>query len=102
MSVVDAFEAVELGDMEALRAALDSGFDVNATREGMSLLQCAVDAEVDAHVQTGAALHVDATALLVARGADPRIVPTGGISAEHFAFQTGHWLALELFRRVVH
>lgn len=98
MIVINEFEAIEVGDLEALRSALDAGADVNAVRDGLSLLQHALDIEVDTHVQTGQPLHVDATALLIARGADPFMVPPGGISAEHFAFQAGHWLAMEIFK----
>lgn len=94
---MDAFEAVEVGDLVALRSVLDAGADVNGIRDGLSLLQHALDIEVDTHVQTGRPLHVDATALLIARGADPFLVPAGGISAEHFAFESGHWLAMEIF-----
>jgi hypothetical protein len=96
---MDPFVAVEIGDLEALRQALDDGFDVNSERDGLTLLQYAIDVEADSHTQTGAPLHVDATALLFARGADPKRVPHGGISAEHMAFQLGHWLAMELFSR---
>jgi hypothetical protein len=94
---MDPFEAIELGDLDALRAALDGGCDVDLVRNGMTLLQHAIDVEADSHAQTGKPLHVDATALLVTRGADFRLVPPGGISAEHLAAQSGHWLALEIF-----
>jgi hypothetical protein len=96
---MDPFVAIEIGDLEALRQALDAGCSVDSERDGLTLLQYAIDVEADAHAQTGKALHVDATALLIARGADPKRVPQGGISAEHMAFQLGHWLALELFNR---
>ncbi len=95
---MDAFEAIEVGDLTALRAALDAGVDVNLVRDGLTLLHAAIDVEADNHAQTGEPLHVDATALLIARGADPSLVPPGGISAEHFALHTGHWLAQELFK----
>ncbi len=94
---MDPFEAIEVGDLDALRAALDGGCDVNLSRDGITLLHHAVDVEADSHVQRGEGLHVDATALLLARGADPRLVPPGSISAEHFALQHRHWLAVELF-----
>lgn len=96
----EAFSAIERGDLTALRAALDAGIDVHSSVGGLSLLHLAIDAEADAHAQTGQPLHVDATALLVARGADPQLVQPGSISAEHFATQVGHWLALELFARL--
>lgn len=96
---MDPFLAVELGDVKALKEALDSGADANQERHGMTLLQYALDVELDSHTQTGEPLHVDATALLLARGADPRRRSGGGtgVSAEHMAFVSGHWLALELF-----
>ncbi len=97
---VDPFDAIEAGDLDALRAALNAGCDVNLARNGMTLLHHALDVEADSDTQTGRGLHVDATALLVARGADHRLVPPGSMSAEHFAVRSGHWLALELFSRV--
>src|SRR6266508_2559629 len=97
---MDPFEAIELGDLDSLRAALDSGLDMSQERDGLTLLHYAIDVESDAHAQTGEPLHVDATALLVARGADPKRLSSGGrgVSAEHMAFLSDHWLALEIFR----
>lgn len=97
---MDPFEAIELENVEELRVALDQGFDVTAERNGMTLLHYALNAEIDSHTQTGEPLHVDATALLLARGADPKWRPNGGagMSAEHMALVDQHWLALELFR----
>jgi hypothetical protein len=45
-------------------------------------------------------LHVDVTAFLLARGADPDRLSGGGtgVSARHMALVRGHWLADELFK----
>lgn len=96
------FDALDADDLPALKAALDAGADVNAERDGVSLLQVAMDSELDAHAQTGEPLHVDATALLLARGADPfrRTAGGAGTTAEHVAFLNGHWLAMELIEAV--
>ena len=65
----------------------------------MTLLHHAIDIELDASNRPGVSLHVDITAFLLARGADPtRKSHQGrGLSAEHMAFVEGHWLAMELF-----
>jgi hypothetical protein len=90
-----AHHAVEIEDLEALRDLLDQGADVNEERQGLTLLHHAIDVEIDGHTQTGEPLHVDVTAYLLARGADPRRCSDGGsgISAEHMALMRGHWLA---------
>lgn len=93
-----AHDAVEMEDLVLLRSLLDGGADVEATELGMTLLQHAVDVEVDGHIRTGGPLHVDATALLLARGADPLAPgPAGMGSALALARKSGHWLAVELF-----
>ncbi|MEV5605770.1 ankyrin repeat domain-containing protein [Streptomyces sp. NPDC052299] len=91
-----ALEREELGE---LRRILDAGDDVHQEWNGFTLLHSAVDGEVDAHVQTGEPLHVDATALLLSKGADPDRPSHGGrgVSARHMAFVSGHWLASDLF-----
>ncbi|WP_218135927.1 hypothetical protein [Nonomuraea jiangxiensis] len=90
--------AVELEDAERLQALLDDGASVHEEHSGLTLLHHAIDVEADGHVQTGDRLHVDMTALLLANGADPRRRSHGGtgVSAEHFAFVRGHWLATRL------
>ncbi|WIX76949.1 ankyrin repeat domain-containing protein [Amycolatopsis carbonis] len=91
--------AVENGDIEALRILLDEGVDVHEEHYGLTLLHHAVDAEIDGHVQTGEPLHVDTTAYLLSRGADP-LRPASGqssITADQMAHERGHWLAVELF-----
>ncbi|WP_431914159.1 ankyrin repeat domain-containing protein [Nonomuraea jabiensis] len=90
--------AVEMDDAEKLQRLLDEGVSVHEEHRGLTLLHHAIDVEVDGHAQTGDRLHVDMTALLLANGADPRWRSHGGagVSAEHFAFVNGHWLATRL------
>jgi hypothetical protein len=90
--------AVEHEDLPALRAVLDSGADVHEEEGALTLLHHAVDVEVDGHNQTGEPLHVDVTAFLLARGADPlrRSGRGSGVSALELAFTMGHWLAHDL------
>lgn len=82
-------------DLPALRDLLDNGADINEESGGLTPLHHAIDVEIDGHVQTGEPLHVDTTAYLLARGADPRR-RSGGVSAEHVAITRGHWLASAL------
>ncbi|WP_338320204.1 ankyrin repeat domain-containing protein [Streptomyces lonarensis] len=74
---------------------MDGGADIHQERNGLTLLHHAIDVEIDGHEQSGEPLHVDVTAYLLARGADPRRRSGGGtgISAEHMALMRGHWLA---------
>lgn len=90
-----AHRAVEMEDIVALRDILDGGADVNEEYRGLTLLHHAIDVESDSHTQTGDPLHVDMTAYLLARGADPTRRPSNdtGVSAEHMALVRGHWLA---------
>lgn len=93
-----AHAAVESEDLVLLRELLDSGVDVEEVDGGLTLLQHAIDVEVDGHTQTGEPLHVDVTAYLLARGADPLASPlaSGAGSALHMAQIAGHWLAVSL------
>ncbi|MEW9549702.1 ankyrin repeat domain-containing protein [Nonomuraea sp. NPDC050783] len=90
--------AVEMDDAEKLQVLLDEGASVHEEHDGLTLLHCAIEGEVDSHAQTGDRLHVDMTALLLANGADPRRRSHGGrgVSAEHFALVNRHWLAARL------
>ncbi|MGW0731196.1 ankyrin repeat domain-containing protein [Streptomyces sp. NPDC002851] len=99
MEMSPARLALEQDDLEELRRLLDAGWDVHEEFDGFTLLHAAVDGEIDGHTQTGEPLHVDATALLLAKGADPLRRSHGGkgLSALHMAFVSGHWLAYELF-----
>lgn len=91
-----AHNAVELEDLVRLRELLDAGHDVEEDAgNGWTLLRHAIDVEIDGHTQTGEPLHVDVTALLLARGADPRRA-CNGIPAVVEAELRGHWLAVEL------
>ncbi|MCG3752285.1 MULTISPECIES: ankyrin repeat domain-containing protein [Amycolatopsis] len=96
--------AVEMSDLPALRDLLDQGVDVDEECNGMTLLQHAIDVEGDGHVQTGTPLHVDLTAYLLARGADPlrRSTDFEQVTAEEMARSYGHWLALALFEAWKH
>ncbi|HET9140065.1 ankyrin repeat domain-containing protein [Actinophytocola sp.] len=90
-----AHQTVEMADLEALRDLLDAGVDIHEEHGGLTLLHHAIDVEIDGHVQTGLPLHVDVTAYLLARGADPRRRSDRGtgVSAEHLARVSRHWLA---------
>ena len=61
------------------------------------MLRHAVRREHTAHVQHGDPLHVDMTALLLARGADPHHL-RNGTSIETEAELLGHWLAADVIR----
>ncbi|MEW1639104.1 ankyrin repeat domain-containing protein [Streptomyces sp. NPDC093801] len=90
-------EAVEHKDLPRLRELLDAGHDVEDDGDGWTLLQHAIDVEIDGHHQSGQPLHADVTALLPARGADP-LRSTGGVLPADAAERRGHWLAAELIR----
>jgi hypothetical protein len=98
MTMTPAHLAVENEDLPRLRELLDDGVDVEEIDGGMTLLQHAVEVELDGHTQTGVPLHVDATAYLLARGADPLASSVGGGvgSGLHMARVGGHWLAVSL------
>lgn len=70
--------ALEQDDLEELCRLLDAGWDVHEEFDGFTLLHAAVDGEIDGHAQTGKPLHVDATALLLSKGADPLRPSHGG------------------------
>ncbi|TWD81925.1 hypothetical protein FB561_3049 [Kribbella amoyensis] len=95
--------AVEGEDLPWLRELIDGGVDVEEVDGGLTLLQHAIDVELDGHAQTGEPLHVDVTAYLLARGADPLVAPAGGggASALHMAQVGGHWLAVSLIEAFV-
>jgi hypothetical protein len=98
MSWSPAHHAVEHEDLPRLRELLDAGGDVEDDNgDGWTLLRHAIDVEHDGHVQTGAPLHVDVTAFLLARGADP-LRRTNGMPVVEEAEIRGHWLAAEIMR----
>ena len=93
-----AHNAVELEDIPTLRDLLDAGDDVeDDSGDGWTLLRHAIDVEVDSHDQTGKPLHVDVTAFLLSRGADP-LRKQNGVSVLEEAEKRKHWLAVELLR----
>ncbi len=74
-----AHQAVELDDFETLRRLLDAGADIqDPVNGGWTLLHHAVDGEIDVANQQNEPVHVDMTAFLLARGADPSPPPTPG------------------------
>lgn len=84
-------------DLSRLRQLLDDGAAVEDPDEhGMTLLHHAVDVEGDGALQSGGPLHVDVTAFLLARGADPNAVDRRGRMPLDYARANGHWLAVEL------
>jgi hypothetical protein len=97
----DAHRAVELEDLVALHNLLDGGADIHEEYNGLTLLHHAIDVEIDGHVQSGEPLHVDTTAYLLARGADPTRKSMGGkgISATQMAENRSHWLASYLIQQ---
>ena len=93
-----AHQAVELEDLVRLRELFNAGSDVeDDDGDGWTLLRHAIDTEIDGHTQTGLPLHVDVTALLLARGADP-MRKCNGMPVVVEAEIKGHWLAVELMR----
>ncbi|HLL67367.1 MAG TPA: ankyrin repeat domain-containing protein [Micromonosporaceae bacterium] len=92
-----AHHAVEMEDLPRLRQILDDGADVeDANEQGMTLLHHAVDVEGDGALQSARQAHVDTTAFLLARGADPGAAMQAGETPLDLARQYGHWLAAEL------
>lgn len=88
---------METEDLPRLRHLLDEGADIeDPNAQGMTLLIHAIDVEGDGALQTGSQAHVDTTAFLLARGADPRAAMHDGDTALSLARQYGHWLAVEL------
>ncbi len=90
--------AVEHGDLPGLRNLLDAGRDVeDDSGDGWILLRHAINAEYDIHARTSQPLHADATAFLLARGADP-LRQRNGLSVIAEAETRGHWLAAEIMQ----
>lgn len=86
--------AAENEDLTVVRELLDSGADIEEIDGGLTLLQHAIDVEIDGHTQSGGPLHVDTTAYLLARGADPLASTPRFGTALDLARSSGHWLAV--------
>ena len=84
--------AVEMADFSSLVQFSHEGIDFDEEFDGLNLLQHAIAIEVDAQGQD-TPLCVDATALLLAMGADPRRPNRAGVTAADLAASRGHWLA---------
>ncbi|MEJ8662225.1 ankyrin repeat domain-containing protein [Streptomyces sp. MS1.AVA.4] len=98
MSWSAGHSAVEHEDLPKLRDLLDDGYDIEDDNgDGWTLLRHAIDTEIDGHIQSGEPLHIDVTAFLLARGADP-LRSTNGVLPADEADSRGHWLAAELIR----
>ena len=99
MTITPAHQEVEDEDLPRLRDLLDAGHDIeNDNGDGWTLLRHAIDVEHDGHLQNGGPLHVDVTAFLLVRGADPQRRGLDGTTPLHDAETRGHWLAAELIR----
>ncbi|GGQ20713.1 ankyrin repeat domain-containing protein [Streptomyces roseolilacinus] len=88
-----AHAAVENEDAELLARLLSQGADPNETCQGMTLLTHAIDAEGDGAVQSGHPLTVHTTAVLLAFGADPKLVDPAGRTPTEVARRHGHTMA---------
>jgi ankyrin repeat protein len=89
-----AHRAVELEDLAELRRLLDGGADVqDPTETGWTLLHHSVDIEIDGAQQNNEPVHVDTTALLLAKGANPLAADGAGLTPLESARRRGHWLA---------
>jgi len=98
-AMTPAHHAVEMEDLGKLRQLLDDGADIeDANEQGMTLLHHAVDVEGDGAQQTSGPLHVDTTALLLARGANPHAADRRGFVPLDYARSNGHWLAADLLQ----
>ncbi|MGW6130794.1 hypothetical protein ACWFNE_12285 [Cellulomonas sp. NPDC055163] len=93
-AMTPAHLAVEHEDLVLLRELLDSGADIEEIDGGLTLLQHAIDVEIDGLTQSGGPLHVDTTAYLLARGAAPLACTPRVGTALDFARSSGHWLAV--------
>ena len=93
----DAHVAVEHLDLARLAELLNGGADVQDPDQfGFTLLHHAIDSEADAAIQAGAEVHVDLTAFLLARGADPLAADHEGRTPLSIAGGGYHWLAADL------
>ncbi|MGV9503848.1 ankyrin repeat domain-containing protein [Streptomyces sp. NPDC003642] len=91
--------AVEHEDAETLARLLATGADPNEVQGNSTLLTHAIDVEGDSTLQSGRALTVHTTAILLAFGADPQLADPDGHTPLRMAEQYDHTLAIELLRR---
>ncbi|WP_239135553.1 ankyrin repeat domain-containing protein, partial [Actinoplanes derwentensis] len=102
-SITPTHRAVEEQNLILLRDLLDAGHDIeDDDGDGWTLLRHAIAVEQDRHRRTGEPAHVDMTAFLLARGADPHRPGPYGTTPLAEAEARGHWLAAELIRAMTH
>ncbi|WP_445525878.1 ankyrin repeat domain-containing protein [Streptomyces cyslabdanicus] len=93
-----AHHAVEHQDAETLAGLLADGSDPDEVFSNMTLLTHAIDVEGDSSLQSGHALTVHTTAVLLAFGANPELADPGGHTPMDMANHYGHDPAVKLLR----
>ncbi|MFJ8364310.1 ankyrin repeat domain-containing protein [Streptomyces sp. NPDC093984] len=93
-----AHHAVEPEDAEPLARLLADGADPDEVFSNMTLLTHAIDVEGDGSPQSGQALTVHTTAVLLAFGADPQLADPDGRTPMDMANHYGHDLAVKLLQ----
>ncbi|MFF9780150.1 ankyrin repeat domain-containing protein [Streptomyces sp. NPDC013978] len=93
-----AHRAVEQEDAEALARLLAAGSDPDEVCGNVTLLTHAIDVEGDGALQSGQALTVHTTAVLLAMGADPELADPDGGTPIDVADHYGHDLAMKLLQ----
>lgn len=93
-----AHHAVEHEDAKALARLLADGSDPDEIFSNMTLLTHAIDAEGDGFVQSGQALTVHTTAVLLAFRADPQLADPDDRTPMDMADRYGHDLAVKLLQ----
>ncbi|MFD7698424.1 ankyrin repeat domain-containing protein [Streptomyces sp. NPDC059805] len=93
-----AHRAVEHEDVETLARLLADGSDPDEIFSNMTLLTHAIDVEGDGSLQSGQALTVHTTAVLLDFGADPQLADPDGRTPMDMANHHGHDLAVKLLQ----
>jgi ankyrin repeat protein len=93
-----AHYAVEHEDAETLARLLADGSDTDEVFSNMTLLTHAIDVEGDGSLQSGQALTVHTTAVLLAFGADPELADPDGHTPMNMPIHYGHDLAVKLLQ----
>jgi ankyrin repeat protein len=93
-----AHHAVEHEDAETLARLLAGGSDPDEICSNRTLLTHAIDVEGDGSLQSGEALTVHTTAVLLALGADPQLADPDGRTPMDMADHYGHDLAVKLLQ----